>query len=417
MAPNIIICSSHKNDKLRFTSTSVDILDLRCVDDLMLCVVTELIQRSRSETVTQQEIDSVKSCFYVVCNGRKLSKTDLVKDGNTYHIVPRLLGGKGGFGSMLRAIGAQIEKTTSREACRDLSGRRMRDINNEKKLKEWLAKEAEREQEREARRQERLAKRLAPHRHKFDDKEYQEQKQKVQEDLEEALSTGLKRKLKETAGGASCSKKSKEAVSSKAEWLGADLDSDDLDSSDGEAHPGSVEDLPEQNTFHSSSNRDSEESMSSSCSTNTNTVSGCDTSATTSSHYTNAQIVSAGDTSASANICERLGDSDKNISEMDPKSDPSVGTVEKLGHEQLSENTQEADIKPVDLESFDSVEELSKLGLERLKNALTARGLKCGGSLQERAVRLYSVKGLSPDQIDPTLFANSKGKGKGKKSK
>ena len=37
-----------------------------------------------------------------------------------------------GFGSMLRAIGAQIEKTTNREACRDLSGRRMRDVNNEK---------------------------------------------------------------------------------------------------------------------------------------------------------------------------------------------------------------------------------------------------------------------------------------------
>lgn len=44
----------------------------------------------------------------------------------------RVLGGKGGFGSMLRAIGAQIEKTTNREACRDLSGRRMRDVNNEK---------------------------------------------------------------------------------------------------------------------------------------------------------------------------------------------------------------------------------------------------------------------------------------------
>jgi len=34
---------------------------------------------------------------------------------------------------MLRALGAQIEKTTNREACRDLSGRRMRDVNNEKK--------------------------------------------------------------------------------------------------------------------------------------------------------------------------------------------------------------------------------------------------------------------------------------------
>ena len=42
------------------------------------------------------------------------------------------MGGKGGFGSMLRAIGAQIEKTTNHEACRDLSGRRMRDVNNEK---------------------------------------------------------------------------------------------------------------------------------------------------------------------------------------------------------------------------------------------------------------------------------------------
>ena len=37
-----------------------------------------------------------------------------------------------GFGSMLRSIGAQIEKTTNHEALRDLSGRRMRDVNNEK---------------------------------------------------------------------------------------------------------------------------------------------------------------------------------------------------------------------------------------------------------------------------------------------
>ena len=44
----------------------------------------------------------------------------------------RLPGGKGGFGSMLRAIGARIEKTTNHEACRDLSGRRMRDVNHEK---------------------------------------------------------------------------------------------------------------------------------------------------------------------------------------------------------------------------------------------------------------------------------------------
>ena len=37
-----------------------------------------------------------------------------------------------GFGSMLRALGAQINRTTNKEACRDLSGRRMRDVNAQK---------------------------------------------------------------------------------------------------------------------------------------------------------------------------------------------------------------------------------------------------------------------------------------------
>lgn len=35
---------------------------------------------------------------------------------------------------MLRALGAQIERTTNKEACRDLSGRRMRDVNAQKQL-------------------------------------------------------------------------------------------------------------------------------------------------------------------------------------------------------------------------------------------------------------------------------------------
>ena len=68
----------------------------------------------------------------------------------------RLLGGKGGFGSMLRAIGAQIEKTTNRDACRDLSGRRLRDINEEKRLKAWLEKAKDRESEQYAKKKKKL---------------------------------------------------------------------------------------------------------------------------------------------------------------------------------------------------------------------------------------------------------------------
>ena len=48
---------------------------------------------------------------------------------------------------MLRAIGSQIEKTTNREMCCDLNGRRMRDVNNEKRLNEWLEKADVRERE------------------------------------------------------------------------------------------------------------------------------------------------------------------------------------------------------------------------------------------------------------------------------
>ena len=46
----------------------------------------------------------------------------------------------------------------------------------------------------------------------------------------------------------------------------------------------------------------------------------------------------------------------------------------------------------------------------RLKSALMALGLKCGGTLEERASRLFSTKGKGLNELDPTLFAKSKGK-------
>lgn len=70
--------------------------------------------------------------YYLVHNGKIVTSESNIECGDI-QIVLRTYGGKGGFGSMLRAIGAQIEKTTNREACRDLSGRRLRDINEEKR--------------------------------------------------------------------------------------------------------------------------------------------------------------------------------------------------------------------------------------------------------------------------------------------
>ncbi|ESP02292.1 hypothetical protein LOTGIDRAFT_138644, partial [Lottia gigantea] len=67
----------------------------------------------------------------------------------------------------------------------------------------------------------------------------------------------------------------------------------------------------------------------------------------------------------------------------------------------------------IDLDKYNSVEELEALGLNRLKNSLMEKGLKCGGTLQQRAERLFSIKGLKQEDIDPSLFSKpSKKKGK-----
>lgn len=122
----------------------------------------------------------------------KLFNDVIVSQPFTLYVVPRLLGGKGGFGSMLRAIGAQIEKTTNREACRDLSGRRLRDINEEKRLKTWIAQQVEREKEANDRRQKKLERLVQTPKHEFKDEKYEQERSALPEKAEDALKQGLK---------------------------------------------------------------------------------------------------------------------------------------------------------------------------------------------------------------------------------
>ena len=49
---------------------------------------------------------------------------------------PRLLGGKGGFGSMLKTIGSQISKTKNKDSCRNLQGQRIITVNKAKRQDE-----------------------------------------------------------------------------------------------------------------------------------------------------------------------------------------------------------------------------------------------------------------------------------------
>ena len=53
----------------------------------------------------------------------------------TLRLIPRLPGGKGGFGSQLRAAGGRMssQKTSNNDSCRDLSGRRLSTIKEAKR--------------------------------------------------------------------------------------------------------------------------------------------------------------------------------------------------------------------------------------------------------------------------------------------
>lgn len=57
----------------------------------------------------------------------------------------------------------------------------------------------------------------------------------------------------------------------------------------------------------------------------------------------------------------------------------------------------------MDLSAYNNAQELEGLGLERLKCALQALGLKCGGTIKERAERLFATKGHKLSQLEKVV--------------
>lgn len=108
-----------------------------------------------SSSVLLQDREPVSREYWrLVYGGKQLADDKTlhqcgIKKDATLHLVGHLLGGKGGFGSLLRGAGRAI-LTDNVDACRDLSGRRLRQANAEKRLTEWAAEARERELEKVA---------------------------------------------------------------------------------------------------------------------------------------------------------------------------------------------------------------------------------------------------------------------------
>ena len=63
---------------------------------------------------------------------------------------------------------------------------------------------------------------------------------------------------------------------------------------------------------------------------------------------------------------------------------------------------------PIALQGYASAAELEQLGLDELKQQLQLHGLKCGGSLTERAARLFLLRDTPAAELDKKHFPKGK---------
>ena len=101
------------------------------------------IKDKKERIITLLEKKGISPLIYsVISNGKNLSLNSELKDYENSIIEFRIIlkGGKGGFGTLLKTQPARKKLTNNFDACRDLSGRRIGHVNQEKLNKEWKQK-------------------------------------------------------------------------------------------------------------------------------------------------------------------------------------------------------------------------------------------------------------------------------------
>jgi len=158
-------------------------------------------------------------------------------------LVPRMRGGKGGFGSQLRAAGGRMssQKTSNNDSCRDLSGRRLSTIKEAKKLAEHLEQEPARKKaaaEAQRAKLEALERKLGiekdagsslngdptqitGRKHRFDDTEYLEQSRELVDNVKSAVTAGLLKKRKKAKTDQDVSKSEAPKAPSQEQYRGS----------------------------------------------------------------------------------------------------------------------------------------------------------------------------------------------------
>ncbi|MBA0688794.1 hypothetical protein Goari_006561 [Gossypium aridum] len=393
-----------------------------------------------------QEITKIPINFQRLIRGHQLKDDSVIFHPNaTLNLSFSLLGGKGGFGSLLRgaATKAGQKKTSNFEACRDMSGRRLRHVNAEKRLEEWKAEEEERKLEKMA--EDFIKKKAKNGKKGVGDGEaekyvakYREQSARCVAVVEESVKAACLGKRKAVPGGADPKRLKIWMGKRKLNESDSDNRSDDEDSEDDEEDEKSVV-LNNGNNSDSSkgtegssglvSRRRREGEFSGGVSSESGSEEEKDIVPLQSSKSGGEDVLDVENDKVEVEaiqpeILENNGTKTEDQKEIVsqgadvPVQENGVGKklidrvdgysdVKSEFHgETVVSNTNVAiPEKPLNFDDFNSLQEMEVLGLERLKSELQARGLKCGGTLQERAARLFLLKSIPLDKLPKKLLA------------
>ncbi|KAL6615798.1 hypothetical protein ACP70R_038068 [Stipagrostis hirtigluma subsp. patula] len=369
----------------------------------------------------------------------------------------RLRGGKGGFGSLLRGAASKAgqKKTSNFDACRDINGRRLRHVNAERRLEEWKAEAADRKLEKLA---EDFLKKKAKEMGRsggVSAAEVDKYLEKYRKDAEICV-TAVEESVRASLGKRKTAPKPPAGADAKKLkiWLGknkvdddesdSDSDVDDEDEDvdegvdaksvvldDGNCSNGSSKseeeklDLGSVSGSHSEGESSGEKSRNSD-SENGNCVQetmepmmrsgseGCDIESDSSVEAEGGRVdppTSVNGIVAAPEVLksdEVKADVDNTASSTSHQNNPEVPPVGEPADDGKTTSLSE----PLDLSKYNSAVELEALGLEKLKMELQTHGLKCGGTLQERAARLFLLKTTPLDKLPKKLLAKSTAGGK-----
>jgi len=301
--------------------------------------------------------DVPEAKIYLGRRNLNLDEIDNLEPNTVVTISVTLAGGKGGFGSLLRAIGSQISKTTDQQSKRYLDGRRIRNVNQEKTIEEQrkrkIEKDKEDEIEREARKKKKLenAKNTVEGRHGgkhyFEDEDYIKSKKETTETTIESTQKAAQARLIQEAAEKKRLEEEERLREEKRQANGGE-------SSDESGSDLEDEFMPKK------------------------------TPVITGPNLSNRTVTSNAKTARHNSVMwsHMCG---KNIDQAKP--------VEIIKYEDIN------------LDDFETIEKLEELGSERLCELLMLRGLKTGGSTNERADRLLKVKGLERAEYPAELCA------------